>query len=125
MTNRTWVCFDCRLAQRHPTKRHVAAVPSCVIGGIGDGEIRCTKCQQPCRYIGPRFEVPSKRAVKSWNRLREEINQLRSQQRDYLHRRGVRTKHKLERQLADLRALTPSPERDLQIKELEARLECT
>jgi hypothetical protein len=73
MTKGTWVCFDCRLAQRHPTWKHVAALRPDLIGDVGAGLVRCSKCRELCVFLGPKIEIPPKADEKAWFRLQTQV----------------------------------------------------
>src|SRR5262245_32803789 len=100
MTKGTWVCFDCRLAQRHPTWKLVAKVRPDVIGSVGP--IRCSKCHGLCSFLGPTIELPPKDNQKAWLRLRSLVAKKRFAIHDELKRKQVRHRHDLERRLRTL-----------------------
>jgi hypothetical protein len=91
MSNSTWVCFDCREAVRRP--------------GYKNPDVSCPRCGQPCRNIGHRIRLPSKRAVKAWAALRGSLQQETIANTERLHRYRVRQTHRVEKEIARPQAL--------------------
>ena len=118
MCNGTWVCFDCRVAVRRPTWRHVTYARPWLVGGTGAGNVRCTHCGELCRFVGPTILVPRKGDVRGWARLRATTEFIHARAVDERYRRMVRRRHDLERRVRELMARPQSPGRDQLIKRL-------
>lgn len=54
MSNRTFVCFDCRTTERVDTARVSR---------------KCRKCRQPAEYVHYKFRIPKKDDEKGWDSL--------------------------------------------------------
>src|SRR5258706_15252973 len=99
MTKGTWVCFDCRLAQRHTTWKYVAAVRPDLIGDVGEELVRCSKCRELCVFLGPTIELPPKHDEKAWLRLRTQVSKKLSATRQEMYRQRVSYRHDLEHRI--------------------------
>jgi len=122
MCNGTWVCFDCKTAVRRPTWRLVTYLRPWLIGGTGVGRVRCPHCREPCHFLGPTIEMPPKRDVAAWNRLREQVSQLHIAAAEDRFKESVRRRHDLEQRIRELENRPTNPGRDALIKELRAQL---
>ena len=122
MCNGTWVCFDCRRAVRRPTWRLVAFCRPWLIGSTGVGRVRCPCCGRACRFLGPTIEVPPKRDVAGWRRLREQVNAFRVKAVEARDRRAVRGRHDLEQRIGDLQSRPPNAGRDRLVRRLREKL---
>ena len=123
MTKGTWVCFDCRLAQRHPTWRYVAARRPELIGSVGAGLVRCSKCNEFCVFLGPTIELPPKQDEKAWSRLRAQVAKKRSALQQEVYSQRVRYRHDVEHRIRELQDRPKSEGRDRLIHQLKRRLE--
>ena len=115
-----WVCFDCRLTVRRPTWRRVTYERSWLIGRTGD--ILCTRCKRPCRFLGPTLEVPPKRNIAAWDRLRDWVNTHRTAEGEAAHLAAVHYGHELERRILALQRRPDSSGRNRLIKQLQEYL---
>ena len=122
MTNGTWVCFTCRLSQRQPTWRFVAKANPELIGGIGNGKVRCPKCHEPCCFLGPSTEIPPKSNQKGWLRLQSDVEKKRRTAHQRLQRERLQSRHNLERSMQELQDRPHSRERDRLIREMKKRI---
>jgi hypothetical protein len=122
MCNGTWVCFECRLAVRRPTWRHVTHLRPWLIGSTKVGHVPCPKCGQQCRFLGPTVEIPPKRDISRWHDLQMAVETFHLNQVDSRFRDSVRRQHDLEQRIRELQGRPRSPGRDHLIKELRARL---
>jgi hypothetical protein len=84
MSNKNWVCFDCRLTLRR---------------GWEQKEPRCPKCGKKCYYFGYKYRVPPENKVKEWEQLRH----------NYLN--WIERQHALVKEIDRLRNLPPTKER--------------
>ena len=123
MTKGTWICFDCRLAQRHRTWKNVAAVRPDLIGDVGAGLVRCVKCRELCVFLGPAIELPSKHDEKAWLRLRTQVSKKRSATQQQEYRQSVSYRHDLEHRIRELEDRPQSVGRERLIRQLKRRLE--
>src|SRR5947207_10916400 len=103
MCNGTWVCFDCRVALRRRTWRGVTARHPWLIGSIGSGGVLCRKCRQACLFLGPTVEIPPRRDVRGWKRLRERILKMRDAAKEMYFEDLVRWRHEVERKIEGLK----------------------
>ena len=122
MCNGTWVCFGCRTAVRRPTWRLVTLVRPWLIGGTGAGRVRCPVCGRSSQFLGPSIEIPPKRDVAGWQRLRGEVARLHAAAVDDRFAESVRRTHDLEQRLRDLESRPPSAGREELLKRLRTEL---
>ena len=108
MSNTTWVCFECREAVRRPGSTHTAVL--------------CPKCGQPCRNVGHRIRLPSKRAAKAWETLRASWQEQSIAEAECLHRYRVRQIHRIEQEIARLQTMPANEGRQKRIGLLRKRL---
>ncbi|MFH5803247.1 hypothetical protein [Alienimonas sp. DA493] len=109
MSNRTWVCFDCREAVRR---------------GLSLGrDVRCAFCGKPCRCLGYKIPTPRKSAAKQWVALRRSLNRQNHAVAEERFRRRVRLRHELEQNLVRLEAKPPNPGRASAVRRLRRQLE--
>ena len=122
MCNGTWVCFNCRLAVRRPTWRLVTYLRPWLIGATDVGHVRCPRCHELCQFLGPTVEIPPKRDVAGWERLRDEVAQSHATAAEDRFTESVRRTHDLEQRIRDLESRPQNPGRDALIQELRAKL---
>src|SRR4051794_25418082 len=60
----TWACFECRLAVRRELHDLFSPPPI----------VPCSRCGQPCRFLGTKIPVPPKRKPREWEALRESLD---------------------------------------------------
>src|SRR5262245_56115187 len=104
MNNSTWACFDCREAVRRPDYTLK--------------DIHCPICGQTMGYLGDRIRIPSKRQVKAWRKLWDDVHtSLKGKE-------WQRTWHikRLENQIARLEASPPGVTRARKIKAYKKQL---
>ena len=73
-------------------------------------------------FLGPTIKVPSKKRVKEWTKLHDEVLAFR---RYLIHDssvRKVKAKHLLEKEIQKIRARASTRGRDKLVKELQNRL---
>ena len=85
MGNASWVCFDCRESVRRPC-HYEADVP-------------CPRCAQICRCIGTKIPVPPKRDAKAWRELRESLDANAIRFAESQHRRQIRQRRSLGKEI--------------------------
>jgi hypothetical protein len=108
MSNANWVCFECREAVRRPGNTRVAVL--------------CPSCGQPCRSIGHRIRLPSKRAGKAWDELRASLQAQAIASAEHSHVSRVRRIHQIQKEIARLQAMPVNEGRRVQIQLLRKRL---
>jgi hypothetical protein len=72
--------------------------------------------------LGPTIEIPPKRDVRAWNRLREQVVTVHAAAIQSQLNVSVRRRHDLEQRIRDLEQRPSNPGRDALIKELRERL---
>jgi hypothetical protein len=122
MCNGTWVCFDCRLAVRRPTWRHVTWARPWLLGRRDVGDVRCGGCGQPCLFLGPTIEIPPKRDAAAWKALREHVEHFGAAAVAERFEQSVRRRHDLEHRIREIEDRPASPGREALLKRLRARL---
>jgi hypothetical protein len=58
MSNRTYVCFDCRTTERVPTARIAKT---------------CRKCRKPAHHVYYKFKVPARTDDRGWSALEPRV----------------------------------------------------
>lgn len=122
MTNGNWVCFECRTCVRRPTWPLITFLRPWPIGDKGNESVKCTKCNQSCRFLGPKIAVPPKSDVDGWNRLRQFVIEHRTALVEKQREQNTHSKHAVERQIRDLESRPKNNERDGLIKQLRDEL---
>jgi hypothetical protein len=93
-----------------------------LIGRTDIGPVRCPECRQLCSSLGPTIEIPPKRDVAGWNRLRERVARGHVAAVDDEYKKSVRRRHDLEQRIRELEGRPSSPGRDELVKQLRAEL---
>ena len=106
MSNRTYICADCRTA-----KRAEAA------GGLNT-DLRCSSCGGELWELSHRWRIPKKTDKKAWAELAEIVAQSRPQRDAFIKRRGEDKLAKIDRQVEAFSARKPSGQRDEILKDL-------
>lgn len=109
MSNKKWVCFDCRLVVRRSTG-HTA-------------EVLCPECGKTCAYLGHKIPVPPKSKAREWERLHQQLNQQQRETALEKSRALVRRKHQLEQEITKLKAMPRNEGRTRAVKLLRKKLE--
>ena len=84
--------------------------------------VPCPKCAQPCRNIGHKIRLPSKRASKAWEALRASLWKQNIVEAENRRRYRVRSIHAIEHEIARLQAMPVNEGRCKQIASLRKRL---
>jgi uncharacterized Zn finger protein (UPF0148 family) len=108
MASYTWACFECRRTVRR-------AVPK-------NGEVQCSTCGRPCRYVGTRIRVPAREKTAAWAELRDSLREAKVKEDLRRERARVRRRHDLEKRIAGLESKPANPSRNRQIRELKQQL---
>ena len=120
MCHGSWVCFACRKVIRRPTWRHVTWLRPWLIGSTEVGRVPCPTCGELCQFLGPTIEVPPRRDLKGWERLRNRVERLGADGAEAQEKRRVRETHKIERTVADLQSRPANKQRAKLIKKLKS-----
>jgi hypothetical protein len=86
------------------------------------GDVRCSRCHQACQFLGPSIEIPPKRDVAAWERLREQVNLAHTNAAADRFKDSIRRRHDIEQQIRELEGRPSNPGRDSAIKELRRKL---
>ena len=111
MSNRNWVCFNCRITNRKQSGFSGRAV--------------CSDCGGELINIGYRIPVPPKSKIKEWKKLKEQLAQQSMKMERLGFEHSVRFRHDLEKEITKLKNLPQSPGRQSLIKQIEAKLKYT
>jgi hypothetical protein len=114
MQNGTWVCFDCRVARRLPSERHVYAWR---IGAL-DASVACARCHAPMRFIGSAFGLPPNREPRTWASFRRAVSDYHAHAVDARARTLILRRQAIAQRIRDLRGRPTSAGRDELIGEL-------
>jgi len=107
MSNRTYICTDCRTARRAPST-----------GGL-QTSLRCRFCSGPLWELSHRWRIPKSTDVKAWKELREMVaRQLPCRER-YIRSCGEYRIREIDRQAKHYAGRKPSKKRDDALKDLE------
>ncbi len=115
-----WVCFSCRTGTRRNTWRRVTYDRPETIGMKGN--VKCQNCGELVYFIGPSIKVPPKRKIKAWKDLHKSIFSIRQEYQIQLAKQSVRVRHRLEKEMANLKAKPENKERARLIKEYSNEL---
>jgi len=107
MSNRKWVCFNCREAVRRPAYAEV---------------VRCPRCAAPCQNIGYRIPLPPKSKVKLWAALHTSVEQDEIARRARLKVAVVAQAHSLEQRIGVIAGRPANPGRLSLLKRLSKKL---
>jgi hypothetical protein len=107
-SNYSWVCFDCRSIVRQPkTSRRIP---------------KCPECKADCYCLGYKVEIPKKKDVRGWRRLRLECRRREVARLDQEAKQRAREVHASERRIADLRSRGQSRDREKLIADLQQKM---
>ena len=109
MSNRTWVCFDCRRSDRMPL-------------GAPDSAA-CAQCRGPMRCVGMKIRIPAKTAKAAWEKLRTRIAEKAIAADRTRLQALVRRRHGLEHEIAALEARPTNRDRAREIRRLRTALD--
>ena len=107
MSNRTYICTQCRTARRAEA------------AGWLKTDLRCASCTEPLWELSHRWRIPRKTDTKGWAELAEIVASSRPERESYIKRRGEDLLRKLDRQMAAFSARKPSSQRDEILKDLQ------
>ena len=106
MSNRTYICVECRTA-----KRAEAA------GGLKT-DLRCSSCGGPLWELSHRWRIPKKADKKGWEELAEIVAQSRPARDAFIKARGKSKLAEIDRQIEAFSARKPSEQREKILKDL-------
>jgi hypothetical protein len=84
--------------------------------------VPCSKCGGARQFLGPSIEIPPKRDVAGWNRLREEVAKFHVAAVEEKFKQEIRRRHDLEKRIRELESRARSAGRDKLIKQLRAQV---
>src|SRR5262245_47622783 len=92
MSNRTYVCLDCRTAKR----------ADAAYGAVTD--YRCTQCQKSLVELPWRRRIPKRDDDREWDKLAALVAELEQERLPRLHARGMIEIAKIDQKIAALEA---------------------
>jgi hypothetical protein len=107
MSNRTYICTDCRTARRAPST-----------GGLQTG-LRCRCCSGPLWELSHRWRIPKSTDQKAWKELCEMVAGQRPCRERYIRSCGEYRLREIDRQVTHFSVRRPSKKRDDALKDLE------
>jgi DNA-directed RNA polymerase subunit RPC12/RpoP len=108
MSNRKFVCFDCRVAVRRNANTTKAVL--------------CPNCGKETVNIGYKIPIPPKTKVSEWQALREQIHLQITESVMNQHRNRAAEIHALEKEIEKMASLPSNTGRESLLKELKKRL---
>lgn len=109
MSNRNWICFDCKITNRK--------------SATFDGDAICSQCGGQLTYIGYKIPVPPKNKPKLWESLKQQLEHQKKSRTRYGFEYDVRNRHDLEHRIEKLKLLPFNVGRQSLIKQLEKELD--
>lgn len=89
MSNRTYVCFDCRTTERLPTSRIAK---------------KCRKCRKPAQHVYYKFRIPARGDAKAWADLEARVRPMNLEMQTRALKRLRARRARLERLVATVRS---------------------
>ena len=108
MSNRKFVCFDCRVSVRRDAHAQKVAL--------------CPHCGRETNNIGYKIPVPPKTKVSEWEALRKQLHLEAVASVELAQRHRVEEMHSLEKEIEKIESLSPNSGRDSLLKQLKKRL---
>lgn len=106
MSNRTYICVECRTARRAEAA-----------GGLKT-RIRCSSCGGALWELSHKWRIPKKTDKKAWEELAEIVSQSRPTRDAFIKRRGEDKLAEIDRQVEAFTARKPSKQRADILKDL-------
>lgn len=107
MSNRTYICTQCRTARRAEA------------AGWLKTDLRCASCTGPLWELSHRWRIPRKADTKGWAELAEIVASSAPARESFIKRRDKELLSKLDRKMAAFSARKPSSRRDAILKDLQ------
>lgn len=107
MSNRTYICTQCRTARRAEA------------AGWLKTDLRCACCTGPLWELSQRWRIPRKTDTKGWAELAEIVTRSTPARESFVRKRGEDLLRKLDREIAAFSARKPSDQREAMLKDLE------
>ncbi len=107
MSNRTYICTQCRTARR------------AAAAGWLKTDLRCASCTGPLWELSHRWRIPRKTNAKGWAELSEIVASSGPAREAFIKRRGEELIAKIDREFKAFSARKPSSQRETILKELE------
>lgn len=106
MSNRTYICLDCRTARRAEA------------AGWAATNLRCASCGQSLWELSSRWRIARKSDDQAWNELREIVNREAPLRQQWVKKTGNARLETIERRQRGLEKQGPSRRRDAGLKRL-------
>lgn len=107
MSNRTYICTQCRTARRAEA------------AGWLKTELRCASCTGPLWELSHRWRIPRKTDAKGWAELAEIVASSGPAREAFIKRRGEELLAKIDREIAAFSARKSSGQREAILKDLQ------
>lgn len=101
MSNRTYVCFDCRTTERVSVARITRT---------------CRKCRKQAEHVYYKFKIPKRADDAGWRELEAKVRTYNRRARSYVLPRLRQERTKLERLLSEMPKSKPDRRRSLSFK---------
>ena len=106
MSNRTYICVECRTAKRAEAT-----------GGLKT-DLRCSSCGGSLWELSHRWRIPKKTDKKGWEELAGIVAQSRPARDAFIKRRGESKLAEIDRKIESFSARKPSEQREKILKDL-------
>ena len=107
MSNRTYICTECRTTRRGSYGAWLPTV------------FRCRNCSGPLWELSARWRIPKSTDVKGWNELLEMVARQRPCREKILRCQGQHHLREIDRRVAHYSVRKPSKKRDDALEDLE------
>jgi hypothetical protein len=98
MSNRTYVCFDCRTTERIPTGRITK---------------RCRFCRKAAEHVYQKFKIPRRNDDKGWQELKAKVRPFNERVKWHHISHLTKEQHKIERVLESVPSYQERKRREL------------
>ena len=106
MSNRTFVCLDCRTSRREAAQ-----------GGLNHA-IRCQSCGKPLRELGWRWRIPKRNNDAGWKLLERKVQRDADTWLPKRHQLGQLILEKIDREIASIARQRNSSEKNRRLRKL-------
>jgi hypothetical protein len=113
MSNRTYVCLDCRTAKRAEAAYGLVA------------DYRCSSCGKPLSELGWRRRIPRKTDGKGWKELQAYLHEIDNSWGPYRTRIGMYKLNKINRIISSTQAQRSAKDKEKKIKKLKFKRQTT
>lgn len=106
MSNRTYICIECRTARRAEAAGWLAT------------SLRCASCGGSLWELSHKWRIPKKNDEKGWQSLRDTILSEAPTREQYLQRRGTELIEQIDKRITAAENRQSSPDNDAKLKRL-------